>query len=316
MFEARHGVMLLGEEFGVHLPRALTSFIAGLSPIGHAMEAAFPFLAIAVGATLLLEHLSKLEAEGHKLTDSQMQFGTTVANVLNGLDNKLLEAGIRTDELNHNHLAALNKQLELIDHQSMEELVRAFDTVAKAADSTFAQLKVSWYQMGSGSAGAKNALDEFKTRYDLLLAQGKNKDANDLLAGTRASAEHILALQRQIQANQTQTGTHGTKGGDYSKFEQAANELKKQSIGYTEKEVAAQQLLVDALAAQVQVEEKVTALKRAEQGNAVQSEQGKDVINLRGCGCHRRHAPQDAGGKGKIRRGRQQSRRGDHLLFG
>src|ERR1035438_8336851 len=28
MMEARHGVMLLGEEFGVHLPRALTSFIA------------------------------------------------------------------------------------------------------------------------------------------------------------------------------------------------------------------------------------------------------------------------------------------------
>src|SRR4051794_32321517 len=54
MTEARHGVMLLGEEFGVHLPRALTSFIAGLGPVGAAMEAAFPFLAIIVGATLLI----------------------------------------------------------------------------------------------------------------------------------------------------------------------------------------------------------------------------------------------------------------------
>src|SRR5437879_6366004 len=51
MMEARHGVMLLGEEFGVKLPRALTSFIASIGPIGAAMEAAFPFLAIAVGAT-------------------------------------------------------------------------------------------------------------------------------------------------------------------------------------------------------------------------------------------------------------------------
>ena len=61
MTEARHSVMLLGEEFGVHLPRALTSFIACLGPIGAAMEAAFPFLAIIVGATLLLEHLAKLK---------------------------------------------------------------------------------------------------------------------------------------------------------------------------------------------------------------------------------------------------------------
>ena len=53
MMEARHGVMLPGEEFGIHLPRALTSFIASIGPIGAAMEAAFPFLAVAVGATLV-----------------------------------------------------------------------------------------------------------------------------------------------------------------------------------------------------------------------------------------------------------------------
>src|ERR1700733_12532143 len=60
MMEARHGVMMLGEEFGVHLPRGLTTFIASLGPIGAAMEAAFPFLAIALGATLLIEHLMKM----------------------------------------------------------------------------------------------------------------------------------------------------------------------------------------------------------------------------------------------------------------
>src|SRR6202046_4398514 len=104
MTEARHGVMLLGEEFGVHLPRALTSFIASIGPIGAAMEAAFPFLAIIVGATLLLEHLSKLKEAGAKLTESQLNFGTATANVLNGLNDKLLQAGIRADELRGDHL--------------------------------------------------------------------------------------------------------------------------------------------------------------------------------------------------------------------
>src|ERR1700744_4978137 len=79
MMEARHGVMLLGEEFGVHLPRGLTMFISSLGPVPAAMEAAFPFLAIVVGATLLLEHLSKLKEAGQQLTDSQLNFGTTVA---------------------------------------------------------------------------------------------------------------------------------------------------------------------------------------------------------------------------------------------
>jgi hypothetical protein len=64
MMEARHGVMLLGEEFGIHLPRALSTFIASIGPIGAAMEAAFPFLAIAVGATLLIEALVHMHEAG------------------------------------------------------------------------------------------------------------------------------------------------------------------------------------------------------------------------------------------------------------
>ncbi len=124
MMESRHGVMLLGEEFGVHLPRGLTMFLSSLGPVGAAMEAAFPFLAIIVGATLLLQHLAKLKEAGEKLTASQANFGHTVATVLNGLDEKLLQAGIRADELNGDHLGALNKTLQQIDHASLKELVR------------------------------------------------------------------------------------------------------------------------------------------------------------------------------------------------
>jgi hypothetical protein len=267
MTEARHGVMLLGEEFGVHLPRALTSFIASIGPVGAAMEAAFPFLAIIVGATLLLEHLSKLKEEGVKLSESQTNFGTTVANVLNSLDQKLLEAGIRADELNHDHLGALNKQLQLIDRASLNELVQSFGVVAKAADATFAELKTSWYQWGQGSAGAKNALEQFKTQYDSLLAQGKDKEANDLLAGTRQSAEQVLALQKQAMDNQYHSGQKG-QHVDSTKFEAAKVALQKEGIGFTQKEVEAQETLVEALQAQANVQDKVNQLKAAQKSNA------------------------------------------------
>lgn len=272
MGEARHGVMLLGEEFGVHLPRALTTFIAGLGPIGAAMEAAFPFLAIVVGATLLIEHLAKVREEGEKLTESQAHFGVVTANVLNELDDKLLQAGIRTDELNGNHLDALEKQLQLIDHQSLKELEHSFEELAKASDATMAQLKTHWYQFGNGSEGAKHALDEFKQKYDLLLATGKDKEASDLLAGTLKSAEHILALQNQIKDQKA----HPAKAGnefEQQKFYVAVNELKAAGTGMTEKEVEAQQTLVDALRAQVSAEQKVHDLKNLQDSNAKQSTQ-------------------------------------------
>jgi hypothetical protein len=279
MTEARHGVMLLTEGFDTHLPRSITTFIAGLGPVGVAMEAAFPFLAIAVGAKLLIEHLEKVREEGERLTENQSKFVTAANNAFNALDQKLLQAGIHTDELNKNHLAALHKQLELIDRQSMDELVHSFDIVAKAADAVFADLKSHWYTQGIGAEGAQHALNNFRTEYDKLLAQGKSGEAADLLAGTLHSAERVLEMQKQYAANQlnASTGKGPTgQGADYNKFEAAALELKKVGVGVTEKEVQAQQQLVAALNDQLVIEARVSDLKRAQQANARQTT-GKEI---------------------------------------
>src|ERR1700723_3414873 len=75
MMEARHGVMMLGEEFGIHLPRGLTTFIASLGPVGAAMEAAFPFLAIILGATLLIEHITKIGEAAEKAAEASQTLG-------------------------------------------------------------------------------------------------------------------------------------------------------------------------------------------------------------------------------------------------
>jgi len=273
MMEARHGVMLLGEEFGVRLPRALTTFIASIGPIGAAMEAAFPFLAIIVGATLLLEHLAKLKQAGEALSESQTNFGTVAANVLNSWKDKILEAGIETDKLNHDHLGALNATLELIDHQSMKELAQSFDTVAKAADSTFAQLKTSWYQWDAGSAGAKASLEQFKVAYDALLAKQDSKGATALLDAKIEREQRILALQQQAQANQTRTGTQGTQHGDYAKFEEAKIALQKMGVGYAEDEVKAQVIQVGALKDLVDLEALRAELLKKQGDNAKQTAQ-------------------------------------------
>jgi hypothetical protein len=277
MMEARHGVMLLGEEFGVKMPRAIAGFIASIGPVGAAMEAAFPFLAIAVGATLIIEHLMKMREEGEKLTEDQVKFGTAAQNAFNTLDNKITTAQIHADELRNDHLGALSKQLELIDKQSMAELVHAFEEVAKAADVVFGDIKSHWYTFGIGSEGAKHALTGFKTEYDSLLAQGKNSEAADLLKGTRESAEKVLAMQKQGKASAAgMEGKSGTDVDDQIKNNEARNELKKAGVGWTEKEVQAQQTLVEALKAQSGIEEKVATLKKLESGNATKTV-GKEI---------------------------------------
>ena len=282
MMEARHGVMLLGEEFGIHLPRALTTFIASIGPIGAAMEAAFPFLAIAVGATLLLEHLVKLKEAGMELTNEQLKFATSIQTAFNQLDEKILQAGIRADELRKDHLGALQKQLQLIDMQSMDELEHAFDDVAKHADVVLARLTSSWYQFGIGSAGAKHALETFQSQYESLLAQGKSDEASGLLSGTLAQAQKVLALQKEAASSKPHESWTG--GKDYeatTKYNTLINSLKQFGVGITEKEVQSQQALVDALQEQEGIQSRIATLNKMEKSNdktaAGQADQ-KDVF--------------------------------------
>jgi len=269
MMSARHGVMLLGEEFGVHLPRALTSFIASIGPVGAAMEAAFPFLAIAVGATLLLQHLEKLREAGAQLTEDQLKLGTTIANTFNSLDDKILQAQIRADELNHNHLKALDDQLKLIDRESMNELVHSFEEVAKAGDVVMKELEGHWYSFGQGSEGAKHALDDFQAHYDNLLAQGKTEQASGLLKGTEQQAQHVLEmLQNRVVKP---TGNSQADQAAYDRATKAHQELDALGVktgANLDRQIAAQQNLVEVLQAQLGVESRIADLKGLEGHNA------------------------------------------------
>ena len=271
--EARHSVMMLGEEFGVHLPRALTSFIANLSAVGPILEAAFPFLAIILGATLLIEKLSKLHEAGEKLTTDQLDFKTAANNAFNSLDEKLLQAQIKADELGKNHFAALKHQLELIDRQSLNELQHSFLELAKSMEPVMKDHEGHWYTFGEGADGAKHALDDFKTHYEYLLSQGKKEEATGLLHGTADQAKKTLAMMDQLKSNRTGDG----QKGDYQKYEEAAKYLQKMGVlskvlgDYTQKTYDAQLNLVSALTDQVSAEQRIADIKKLESSNATTS---------------------------------------------
>ena len=294
MMEARHGVMLLGEEFGVHLPRALTSFIASIGPIGAAMEAAFPFLAVAVGATLLIEHLAKLRAAGLQLTEDQEKFGTAAQNAFNKLEDKIIQSKIRADELSHDSMGALRLQLELIDHQSMDELVHAFEEVAKSAEVVMKELEGSWYTFGIGSDGAKAALEGFKTKYEHLLSlrtDAGKEEASNLLTGTLKTAREVLQAQQTIKANRDS----GDGQTDDSFQAERTLEIHKASLTVTKSEIAAQEAIVKALQTQADIEKAVAEHKALDSGNATKSA-GKE-------GATQREAAQREAAESQLRMG-------------
>jgi hypothetical protein len=144
MLEARHATTLLAEEFGVHLPRGLTMFISSLGPVAGAMEAAFPYLAIIAGITLLIEHLDKMKsaaqevgekaAAWQKLKDASEEYGDSLRvtnerlkqelNLLNGgmtnsLAMALKEAAVQADQLAGHLQEDLDKAMKLVEGQQV-----------------------------------------------------------------------------------------------------------------------------------------------------------------------------------------------------
>lgn len=236
---------------------------------------ALPLAATAAGIGLIggiafevAEHIKKMDEESEKLTDDLIKFGTASNTAFQSLDDKLLTAEQRSDELRGDHLGALQKQLALINHSSMTELIHSFGLVEKAADAVFTDLKGHWYSLGIGSDGAKHALDQFQTQYESLLAQGKSGEATDLLAGTLDTAKKVLAIQMEAKANSgTLLHTAGPNADIYAGM-QAQQDLRKYGVGFTDAEIKSQQQLVSTLQAQQSVEEKIAAIKKQEGSNA------------------------------------------------
>lgn len=278
MYQARGEAGLLGEAFGIHLPRHVRSFISELPGVGIALSAAFQATAVLFIIEALAKGIEKIiewREESHKLELAQENFGTAIANSFNSLDEKLLRTEIRADELRGDHMAALNKEIELINKQTLGDLQHEFEVLAKAADALFKGLETGWYTFNLGSKGAEAALTDFKAKFDFLLATGQKKEATDLLAGTKQSAEEVLALMIRFQ---------NLKGSPNDSLEETnrksaealklVDELKQRGAAYDDKAIKAQETFVALLNAQVNAQkeiektaDKATANKKTEEAD-------------------------------------------------
>jgi hypothetical protein len=195
MMEARHGIMLLGEEFGVHLPRGVTSFLATLGPVGAAMEAAFPFLAIAVGATFLIEKLLKIGETADKSSKEWAAISDETAKWGENSKKELLDVQIQIDKLNHDKLKELQDTLKKIDLTTLEHLKAEFDGVGKKSDEAFAKMRsnsvLTFLGMGNGVEGVQKMFAASMEKINADLASG---DQKKLAADLKAAGDQMWNL--------------------------------------------------------------------------------------------------------------------------
>jgi hypothetical protein len=212
--EARHAAHMLG------MNRAVGGFVSTLPGVGQALSMAFAPLAIMEMIEWIAKGVEKLVSLHEAAAESAHKMGIALADAANTgvikmseLDDKLVEAQDKADDLAGNHIGALRGQLELLDHASLRDLIKSLEEVTAEADKTFEVLFTNakaWYDIfGQNTAliaGAKSAWDGYaeaqKQSYaDQLAAEAKVKAASN--PAEKLAAEKELESVRANAAKNT-----------------------------------------------------------------------------------------------------------------
>jgi hypothetical protein len=257
MMEARHGVMLLGEEFGVHLPRGVTTFLASLGPVAGVMEAAFPFLAIIAGATVLLNHLASLKEAAAKMSTgftklddgirthideldlSTQKFKDLIAKLegkpYNGAAAALLEAKVAADHLSDSLSGDLQKIEELLKesaHGSLMTFLMGENSSNQAKDiaqSLAAQLSNIPHD-SNFSANMQAALKDAWLKAQVDIKSNEVKGSSDDNKGLQELQQALSGYSHELEA----VGTNDAWKKQYENISHAVEESHKLSASNTE----------------------------------------------------------------------------------
>jgi len=279
--ESNASIALLGEEIGIRLPRHVRTFVSELPGVASAMSAAFNTVAVIAIISVIVEAGKKVEEfveknreAAEKLKQAQEGFGQTVQKTFNGYEEKLLQAGIKSDELREDHLDALHKQLTLIDMQGFDQLEGAFKSLESAADKTFESIKSNWLSVitefsFNQSSGFKGSLQRFGSEYSSLLLQGKGDEAQELLNATQKREEQNRADIIAVRNAGIRSFAHSGLQITGSDTDLALTRLRKEGItDFTDETYNAATQTTGILEAQQRIAAYQRTLTAADKGNA------------------------------------------------
>ena len=235
MLETRESVVLLGDQFGVHMPRALSQFVASLGPVAGAMDAAFPFIAIVTGITILVQKLESLHAAAAKQAEGWSKLGDDSEAALQKTEREIKQTQNAIDELTGTKLTALQHKLQEIDQQKFDNLVGNLAKVGGEIDTLLgAQQRGTVMSMLFGQnfeGDLKVQFDKFRNHYSGLLQNGDNKLAAEALEKEIGNVGTKLEELKAKAASTTDMSLSGSvAGAGLTKDLATANALYNQLI--------------------------------------------------------------------------------------
>jgi hypothetical protein len=209
MREARGAIALMGEEIGIHVPRHLQTFIAGLPGVQAAMSAAFApvaiFALIEIGSKLI-EKIKEIAGHAQEVSEAWQKVQDDAESAFQHTGDEILRVEAQIDELNHDKLGALEKELELIDHASLADLSKQLQQIETDTDAAFTKMHTWWdwvTTIGQGNSGieqVKNQFDEASKSLQNILKFGEEHP--DPYATVTKSLDNARQHLTQLQAQQ------------------------------------------------------------------------------------------------------------------
>ena len=231
MLEARGSVVLLGDQFGVHMPREISRMIATIPGVGLALESLLPIMGVVFGAEMIYKWIEANEAKAAaKAAWDGMDDAANAA--LHKMDEEILSTGARVDDLDGKHLEALQKRLKLIDDQSLDKLADEFTKIAASADKVLDTLKAGWYQelqgKGDGVEEVKNHFDELQAKLQDMKASG---DVNGFAAALSQGIKETMARQDELNhhASSFHTEERAALAAELNALISQTQEMEKQA---------------------------------------------------------------------------------------
>lgn len=204
--QARGEVMLFSEATGIHLPRAVTSFIAGLGPVQGVLQAAFAGTAVLFLLDVLVKAAEKIEdwsERADKVRLAWQKVDDTFFSSNQHIQNSIDQSSQKIIEMTQGPVAALDFALQHLAHTSDEvfkEIETAVDTVAAAMKQNFGNDAII-------SPFGKQAIDDlnkFKASLAETMRIAREAAPNDPFAeyakGIDVVSTKIVALEAKIES--------------------------------------------------------------------------------------------------------------------
>jgi hypothetical protein len=208
MNEARGSIMVLGEEFGVHLPRHVQKFVAGLPGVASAMSAAFNTVAVfAIGAAIF-EAGKKVTEFVEKTRNAAREADNAIKTLGAGRQAANLEMDVTNAKLEE-QIAKFNKKPgDLLKTALAEARVEAFKLGQELTKDTEdlrtlfeGKLASSWMDKLLGSAGGAGDLEWLDTwSRKMEDVAGIIDPAKRTEAMKQATAGELDVLHEEIEA--------------------------------------------------------------------------------------------------------------------